>query len=257
MGIFDGYLILSDLDDTFRSGPGTVEKHSDAIRYFTANGGSFGFATGRGHEFLKQQDFFDLVNAPCSLYNGAYIYDYRTGSFLRKEALPFTVGEFVDAIAPFDPPISELWVYDRDITSFVGDEIYNMPNDVRNITALKLVTVLRSREYAENWRSHFIGIPLLENAFVTRSWRVGVEFTALSATKGHALDFIKDYLGNIHTTVGVGNFDNDIPLISHANIGFAVANAPEEVQKAADIILPACNEFGLCDLIDILETKMS
>lgn len=249
-------MILSDLDDTFRGGPGTVEEHSKAIRYFTENGGKFSFATGRGAAYVKRQDFYGLVNAPGCLFNGGYVYDFAADTYLRKTFLPFTVGQFVDAIKPHGLPVAQLHVPFDSFVCAEGEDIYNLPENVREFTAMKVVTVLRTQEDAAAYRAMYRDIPLLRDTYISRSWDVGVEFTASNGTKGHALDFIKAYLGNIHTAVGVGNYDNDVPLLQHADIGVAVANAPEEVQQAADLVVPACNEFGLCALIDILESKV-
>ena len=41
MGIFDGYLIISDFDGTFATKTEPVEKNLPAVRYFTENGGRF------------------------------------------------------------------------------------------------------------------------------------------------------------------------------------------------------------------------
>ena len=78
MGKFDGYLICSDIDGTFScGGEQSIEINSEAVKYFTSNGGKFTFATGRGLDHVKRPEFFSNMNAPACLYNGALVYDIQ------------------------------------------------------------------------------------------------------------------------------------------------------------------------------------
>ena len=70
------------------------------------------------------------------------------------------------------------------------------------------------------------------------------------------MKFIKNYLGNIHTSVGVGDYENDISLLNDADIGVAVGNATDELKKVADIIVKPASEYAIKDLIEILESKV-
>lgn len=255
MGIFSGYLILSDLDDTFRGNEHSIREHSKAIRYFTENGGRFSFATGRGASHIQSQAFFSLVNAPGCMFNGSYIYDFPTDTYLRRSYLDFTAGDFADMLTALDVPLSQLHVPTEPFLSVNKDDLAHLPPEIRSFRAMKLVTVFGSPELAERYLSILSAQPLVSSCYASRSWDVGIEFTPADATKGTALDFIKHHLGDIHTAVGVGNYYNDIPLLQHADIGVAVANAPQEVQRSADLVVPACNDFGLCALIDYLKCR--
>ena len=70
-----------------------------------------------------------------------------------------------------------------------------------------------------------------------------------------ALEYIKNYLGDIHTTVGVGNYENDLPLLEHADIAATPASGLQLLQKEADILLPICNEGAVRSLIEHLDHK--
>ena len=87
---------------------------------------------------------------------------------------------------------------------------------------------------------------------VSKSWSLGVEFNPIDGTKGHALDFMKDYLPGIHTTIGVGNYDNDLSLLRHADISAAPEDSQDIVLQEAKIILPKCTEGAIAALIDSL-----
>lgn len=70
------------------------------------------------------------------------------------------------------------------------------------------------------------------------------------------MDFIKVGLKDVHTAIGIGDFDNDLKLIEHADIGVAVGNAVDEVKRSADWIVKPYNEGSLKDLIDKLELEI-
>jgi hydroxymethylpyrimidine pyrophosphatase-like HAD family hydrolase len=78
MGKFDGYLICSDVDGTFHYG-NTIEGNSEAVRYFTENGGAFTVNTGRSAAMFGK--YMDLIgaNVPYLLWGGSAAYDHRTG----------------------------------------------------------------------------------------------------------------------------------------------------------------------------------
>ena len=254
-GKFDGILLLSDLDDTFRGKDGTVEEHSRVIRYFTENGGRFAFATGRTASYMPKQAFFGLVNAPCCIFNGGLIYDYSNKKTIRHTPVDFTVAELLAQVdlKAFNCKKMLASCSTEDPTEMVEQDCADPA--ILDCRSIKLVFVFESIREADCFAEAINKLPLLKNSYVSKSWTVGVEVTAANATKGHAFAPIKAYLGNIRTTVGVGNYYNDIPLLQYADIGIAVDNAPEAVKAAADIVVPACNDYGFRDVIRILEER--
>ena len=55
MGIFDGYLLVSDMDGTLLNSKGKLsEENKRAIEYFVDNGGQFTLATGRMLPSIKR-----------------------------------------------------------------------------------------------------------------------------------------------------------------------------------------------------------
>ena len=45
-------------------------------------------------------------------------------------------------------------------------------------------------------------------------------------------------------TIAIGDGENDISMLRWAGLGIAMANAPDNVNAAADVIAPACDEDG-------------
>ena len=250
---FDGYLICSDVDGTFHSG-NTIEGNSEAVRYFTENGGRFTFCTGRSADYLLRPDLNRLINAPACLFNGSLVYDYRTGSPLRQKRLDFSLSDFLKEILPRWGNMESLYAYHRS----TGDpillrELHTMREPAQEEYCLKLVCVFRTVEEADAFRAAAPELSCTRNTFASKSWGVGVEFNPTDGTKGHALDFIKAHLGNIHTAIGVGDYENDIPLLTHADIGIAVGNAQPQVKAAASHILRDARECAFRQLIEQLD----
>lgn len=256
MGKFSGYLLLSDLDDTFRYRGQGVVGNSEAIRYFTENGGKFSFATGRSVSYLKRKSLLDLVNAPASLYNGGYVYDYATGQVLRNVCVGYTLKNFLDATDEklFADAKTFISYGGWDIVSGVpGAQLKAQPKRILNTRPLKFVFVFSTEQDALVFRDYVAALDFFSGSYVSRSWDVGVEITAANATKGHSLKFIKEYLGDIHTAIGIGNYENDVTLLTHADLGVAVENALDCVKEVADLTVRSAADCGIAHLIALLD----
>ena len=95
MGKFDGITLISDIDGTLFSSPGTIpQANVEAAEYFMANGGRFAVATGRSQvSIAKNFDKF-RVNTPCIVLNGTGLYDYSLGGFILKRICNDRLGLF-------------------------------------------------------------------------------------------------------------------------------------------------------------------
>ena len=87
---------------------------------------------------------------------------------------------------------------------------------------------------------------------VTRSWKRGIEFNDPEDTKGKAALRIKQMVGATHL-VCVGDFENDIPMIMAADIGYAVGNAVPALKEVADRVTVGCREHAIAAIIDEIE----
>ncbi|MBR4770098.1 MAG: HAD hydrolase family protein, partial [Clostridia bacterium] len=86
-----------------------------------------------------------------------------------------------------------------------------------------------------------------------RSWPIGLEFINRESNKGGAVRFLKERTG-ADLLVTVGDYENDIPMLKEADIGFAVANAIDEVKAAADRVTKAtCAEGAVAEIIGEIE----
>lgn len=259
MGKFDGYLIASDIDGTFKGrgdhAKAITDENFRAAQYFIENGGRFTFITGRTVDFLLEMGFLPIINAPACLYNGAIIYDYQKGQAIRETWLEYSLHDFLNAIAEKIDAVKTVHFYPQD-TREIGR--YNVgepyPEDVGNLP--KIICTFENPELAAEFAEYAKALPLLKDTYICRSWSVGVEFNAAHATKGHALQFIKEYLGDIHTAIGIGDYENDVKLLEMADIGVAVGDGIQAVKDVADWVVKPCAEYAVRDLIERLETRI-
>ena len=78
MKIFEGTMILTDLDGTYLADDHHISaENRAAAEWFMENGGRFSIATGRSKAGMEH--FFPelRINAPAILYNGSVIYDFE------------------------------------------------------------------------------------------------------------------------------------------------------------------------------------
>ena len=256
MGKFDGFLIHSDLDGTFAVGKNIFKENIDAIKYFTENGGKFAFCTGRPTGYLRDINMLDIINAPVCILNGAVVYDYSTEKVLFEKRLEFTVMEFINSITEFSEKVTTVRCYYNHFgVSFLGKFSDKIPEEELGIFPIKTVCYFDNGQDADEFRALVSNLPLFKDTLVTKSSPVLVEFNNINATKGTALQFSKNYLGNIHTSVGIGDYDNDIELLKGADFKVAVANAIPKLKELADVIVKPVQELALADLINIIESK--
>lgn len=134
MGKFDGVLIASDFDNTMvytegalRSGgpvPAISRENRDAIEYFMAQGGTFSVATGRAlPSFASVMDGVPM-NGPTVLFNGAAIYDFPAGRYLRTAFLPECIRDHVRQLSQLIPGLTyEIYHDDNSIHVVNPNEI--------------------------------------------------------------------------------------------------------------------------------------
>lgn len=86
---------------------------------------------------------------------------------------------------------------------------------------------------------------------VYRSEGFYLEMMPLGVDKAYGMSKLLEKLGyNRSQLVCCGDGFNDLPMITFAGLGVAMANAPEELKKKADYVAPSCDEDGLVDVIN-------
>lgn len=86
---------------------------------------------------------------------------------------------------------------------------------------------------------------------IVRSHKYYMEITDPNATKGAALDFLKDYWGIAKSDVlATGDQDNDYEMLKNAGIKVAMENASPKLKEIADYICPDVKQDGVCAAVE-------
>lgn len=103
MKIFDGYLLVSDMDGTLLNSKGKLsEENKKAIEYFVDNGGHFTLATGRMMPSIKRHIHKMKVTLPVIMYNGTKVYDFNEEKIIWEKFLEEERKNIVKAVKEFD-----------------------------------------------------------------------------------------------------------------------------------------------------------
>lgn len=252
-GKFEGWLLVSDFDDTLRPGgeSGTLTPEDrEALERFMAGGGRFTVATGR--DLCSWLSIRGIVphNAPAIVSNGALIAE-GAGEILWESVLPESKRKDLAAmLAKFPEAGAELHrgqeVYVVRRTPAVEEHLRRMGAPVRETDPAKV---------PEPWNKIVLLFPgsfsgYSGEAHAAAAW-VNEQLRGYTATpsgaltdvvrggsdKGAGLKVLCELLGiDPGHLAAVGDSWNDLPLLRAARFAFAPAGAAAEVTKEPDVL---------------------
>ncbi len=248
---YDGILICSDFDGTLVDESKVISNETrEAIKMFQANGGRFTMATGRSPSFIAEVMADVMPNAPMIALNGSVLYDHDNNKELMNVIMQCNTDLLYSIYS--SPQCIGCNIYDTeykmtDLKKANGDGLEQLIAGTKE-NILKIVFIFEDtntpRALCETLKA--------ENGddfYFCRSWAYSIEALDKSATKGNMLKQLKTIMPDIKTTIGVGDFENDIPLLVDADIGIAVANAIPEVIAAADQVTVSCDKDAIAKII--------
>lgn len=245
---FDGVIICTDLDGTLFNSSGTVsERNCEAVRYFQENGGLFTVATGRDYTHVQKYRSLFIPNTYMILINGAYVYDGT--DVLYERYLDDGAYDVMNRFAQ-DDGLSEIYINSKDNVSlcYRKEASFTSLKDKISIPAMKFVACCRNERYSEYLRD---ALPS-DRYSVVRAWPTGTELLHKEANKGSCVNVLRKNL-NLKKIVGVGDYENDIPLLKAVDIGVAVDNAPDRVKESADMVTVSNDEDAIAEIIRQLD----
>lgn len=256
-------LLITDIDGTVvddnRNYTPTIKNHfselsKKGIKVVLATGRMFNGADGVRRELG--------LNTPVVCYQGAMV---RSGNnILYQCSVPIQIAKEIikisrekgfhlnlynnDSLIVEDDnkEIMNEYVYGRHTTynavkSF--DEI-----ELQNVSKLLAIIYKEDELFAlrDEMQEKFKGV-----LAVVRSHKYYLEFTHINATKGSALNFLKEYW-NIKTenVMAAGDQDNDYEMLQNAGLKIAMGNGSEKLKQIADYICPTIEEDGLSRAIE-------
>ncbi len=203
---------------------------------------------------------------PVVAYNGALVFDLAAGRALRHTAIaPEAASAAVAFLRQVDPLLNitleceDVWhidVFDEGLQQVVVEYGIDPPHGIGTVDR-----VLDERSAAVT-KILFTAAHLDEAALEELDRRLGsavcavrtsdrlVEVMAAGVSKAQAVEWIANDLGiSAAETLALGDNYNDIPLLRWAGIGVAMGNAPETVQRGADVVTLTHDEAGVAAAI--------
>ncbi len=267
MGKFDGVLLYTDYDDTLYNQHFTVsEENHRAIRYFMQEGGWFSIATGRAKRtFAPQIEKEHLeFNAPVVVSNGAGIYDFQAGRYVKESQLSHETRAHMQELCTRYPDLS--------FEAYHGEDIYVHNPNVVTLTHLNRVGVpyreCEIQEMPTPWMKVIVeqDHPMLVEAqqYLLSHWGEDyevifsnpylLEVTAKGANKGTMVSYVAQMLGiepqNVYC---MGDNQNDIPMLAVSAIPFAPANCAQPVKDWGARLVGHTDEHAVAQVIEILD----
>ena len=267
-GKFSDVIIASDMDGTFL-GPraSLVERNLRAIEYFISEGGHFTFATGRNHIQLlhSMPKAPEIVNMPVVACNGASLYDL---SAMREEKGYLIDYSVVRELSEFLASESDTvgircgtdrkFLYDRLTNYFIKmDHDYNPGSEVAPVSAwasypIYKLAVRDTEEILCRLR------PMMEERFagrleITQSATTLIDIQTAGRTKAVLLSELVASFGRPMTLCVAGDYDNDLEMLSIADLPVCPENAVPAVKAICKHCFCHHKDGVIADLIEFLD----
>lgn len=255
-------LIVSDFDGTLRRTEGGVsDGNARAVRDYIAAGGAFALCTGRMASSILPYARRLTPEGVAAAYQGAIIFDVKTGKRLRDARIPAEEAAEIAAFMQGDD--RHVHVYDGDIFYANREDKYleiyervcgvtgiRVSQDIagvvreKNISPHKILVMCEASDRDTIYKA--VRERFGERFYVTTSTENLVEVTMRGCDKGDALVFFAEWAGvPLKNTIAIGDNINDLPMIRRAGLGVAVSNGDAALRKEAGFVTRSCDEDGV------------
>jgi Cof subfamily protein (haloacid dehalogenase superfamily) len=255
-------LVATDLDGTVVRSDGTISDRTvDALARVEAAGAVLVLVTGRPPRWMPPivERLGHKGLAICA--NGAVVYDLHTMQVVRHASMSAeAAAEVVEALRRDVPGIA--FAVEHHESGFAHEPSYvprwdsSDPKSVRPVEALVAGGVVKLLARHEEMDAD----TLLATAHrsvrglgtLTHSSSDGLlEISATGVSKATGLAQLADEHGiSAAEVVAFGDMPNDLPMLSWAGLGVAVANAHPEVLAVADEVTARNDEDGVAQVLD-------
>lgn len=266
MGKFNGILLCTDLDGTLLTTDNRISHgNRRAIEYFKAEGGLFTFATGRcinGATLLLEHI---KPNVPMVCFNGGAVYDFANDKILYLNTLGKNARRAVEFIynnfpyAAIDVATARENFYCRSNKWLEAHKkLLKLPDNYVDYPDVPdgwvKVIFMADPDKIETISRAFAESEFADEFDFVQSSSAYYEMLPKNTSKGSGLLRLAEILNvPAEKTVGIGDNYNDIPLITNAQAGIAVANAVRPALEAADYITVDNNSDALKAVIGAIE----
>ncbi|MGL4109535.1 Cof-type HAD-IIB family hydrolase [Clostridium sp. LP20] len=265
--IFDGYLMVSDMDGTLLNSEKKISKGNlEAIKYFVDNGGKFTVATGRMVQSVG--NFVDeiRIKLPTILHNGAKIYDFMEDKIIAEHSIEEHRKEVIKKVKRDYPNIGIevfadeiVYIYQRcELTKrynkYNYNIVYDLPNEVWDKPWVKVLLIGDEKDLDKleiEYKEHY------DNGNAFRSGANYFDIVANGISKGIALEeLIERYNFDKTKVIAVGDNMNDIEMLEVAEYGFYIEGGAKRGLERAKLIAPSNDNNPIKYIIGWLENKI-
>jgi len=257
-------LLALDLDGTVVGpGPAITDAVVAAVERAHAAGLAVTVITGRMYAAAKP--FIDRLNlrGPVVCYQGAAIFDARSGAVLQRTPVQRDVAREVLEAAVVDRIHAQCYADDRLYLDAINEwsRVYIDLAKVEPVIVPSLVRAFADRDTdkivlvdSPERASRYVDIlkdRMGDRAYVTRSNPEFVEVLDPRVSKGTALAFVAAHYGiELGDTIAVGDSWNDLPLLDAAGFGIAMGSGPPELLARADAVVADVMHDGVVEAIE-------
>lgn len=262
---FEKVIIMTDLDGTLLDDNKKVsDKDLAAIDEFRKGGGIFTVATGRGVAMARRVVDMLEIDAPCVIFNGAAVYDFRVKRFLWHSSMPDFAIDYIKILMKEFPDIG--------VEILRGEEVFvvnNNPTVDEHMAIENVIPVFMDVDDVpkDGWLKVLIAYPPEKLDIVeeytkndcnkgvnwVRSSPVYYEMLPEGVSKGTGLPRLLEAIDETERfTVASGDYGNDYDMVRMADLGVAVANAQQYVKDAAKLVVGDNNSSPMSQIIEYI-----
>ena len=253
-------LVISDMDNTLLTAKSGIPAcNRAAIDLFCALGGRFTVATGRPPASLRAARGRPRLSVPAVCCGGSVLYDFDQEKAVYRRTMETSgARQAVEEVMAEFPTVGvEIYTGNGDIRMLRTNRVTQM-----HMVDEQLACVLQPPDtLPDGWLKVIFAAdaPLLEKVehFIARRSYPDVHFLRTNAMyfeimpqgvgKASGLERLCARLAvPMENVIFIGDYYNDLDLMQMAGHSVAVANAPREVQAAADeVTLNRCADGGV------------
>ncbi|WP_394845653.1 HAD hydrolase family protein [Pendulispora brunnea] len=260
-------LLAVDLDGTLLDAHGNPHpRDAEALRALVERGTHVSIITGRLYSGTRASVLTLGLSGPTGCVDGSHMVSAATHTTLMHHGIQGPHSEALRRIFERAAPATFVFARDAIVYDETGDPylgyVATWSSDVQRsvrvcehavweeregITAVVAVgTADQISEAASGIQDELRDIAQVAMFPIRRilgAW--GLIVRASGGNKGSALEWIAEHHGiSLEETVSVGDWLNDIPMLTKAGRSFAMGQAPDEVKNAATDVLPETSDEG-------------
>lgn len=271
MGIFDGAILLCDIDGTLLENNVIPQRNIEKINFFINEGGCFSIATGRNQAgFSNVIDTFKNIS-PSVVANGCMVYDYKTHKILFERVLDAEEHRYVKDVLESNLNCGiEIHSGERVFTVSRTKETDDHQRDqnletteisfedAKKFKWNKVVYLLNSADdykiinavvNCNEAKSTFLTVC----TFIDGTRRNYLEQIPIGTTKQIAIEELCELLKiEKGKRFAIGDYYNDLTMLKNADISATTVDAPDEIKKEVDFVGGYCKDGAVADFIEYL-----